>query len=309
MSDSKFVNVFITSKNRQYDEKPCDWLLRFPSGLISTKANQSLRLNVISFHIPNNFYNINKSNNRFDVIVRDEDDSIFDLTPFSIQPGNYSVMTFRDYINNICKDYFTMTYNSARNMYTIKSVYNDPSKTVYLKTISSGQFFGLENASDIEYELDPDGEEMELTANMCSFDKIVLNAYGLNPELMSIENIGHKDPDFERSSILLWASRTDIPINGMIKYDNYDGGNSYAYNLYDSEINSFRLTLSDEFGNILDSALDYTLLLRFEIYDNNKRQLCSKVELIATYINTITYYMMLLLERFGVLGDKKISDA
>jgi hypothetical protein len=261
---------------------------------------------VISFHIPNNFYNINKSNNRFDVIVRDEDDSIFDLTPFSIQPGNYSVMTFRDYINNICKDYFTMTYNSARNMYTIKSVYNDPSKTVYLKTISSGQFFGLENASDIEYELDPDGEEMELTANMCSFDKIVLNAYGLNPELMSIENIGHKDPDFERSSILLWASRTDIPINGMIKYDNYDGGNSYAYNLYDSEINSFRLTLSDEFGNILDSALDYTLLLRFEIYDNNQRQFYNRVELIVNYMNTLVYYLMMLLERFGVLGDKKI---
>jgi len=307
--DSKYVNVFITSKNRQYDEKPCDWLLRFPSGLISTKEGQSMRLNVISFHIPNNFYNINKNNNRFDVIIRDDEDIIVEQVQFSITDGNYSVITFRDYINNLCKDYFTMTYNSARNMYTIKSVYNDPSKTVYLKTVSSGQFFGLENVSDIEYELDPDGEEMELTANMCSFDKIVLNAYGLNPELMSIENIGHKDPDFERSSILLWASRTDVPINGMIKYDNYDGGNSYAYNLYDSEINSFRLTLSDEFGNILDSALDYTLLLRFEIYDNNKRQLYTKVELIATYINTITYYMMLLLERFGVLGDKKISDA
>lgn len=303
MSDSKFVNVFITSKNKQFEEKPCDWILQFPSGLINSKANQSLRLNVISFHIPNNFYNINERNNKFDVIVRDENDNIVEKVQFNIMPGNYSVMTFRDYINNACKDYFMMTYNSARNTYTIKSVYHDTSMTVNLKTYSTGQFFGMDNVIDIEFELNPDGEEMDYTANMCSFDKIVLNAYGLNPELMSIENIGHKDPDFERSSILLWASRTDIPINGMIKYDNYDGGNSYSYNLYDSEINSFRLTLSDEFGNILDSALDYTLLLRFEIYDNNKKDLYNKVESIANYMNTIQYYILLLLERFGVLGD------
>jgi len=308
MTDSKFVNIFITSKNRQYDEKPCDWLLRFPSGLVSAKGDQSLRLNVISFHIPNNFYNINERNNRFDVIVRDENDGIIEQPQFSIMPGNYSVITFRDYINNLCKDYFMMTYNSSRNTYTIKSTYADSDMTVYLKTISCGQFFGLDNVTDIEYELDPDGEEMDYTVNMCSFDKIVLNAYGLNPELMSIENLGHKDPDFERSSILLWASRTDVPINAMIKYDNFDGGNSYSYNLYDSEINSFRLTLSDEFGNILNSALDYTLLLRFEIYDNNKRQLYSKIDLIANYISTISYHLMLLLERFGVLGNKKISD-
>ncbi len=108
-----YIYIFITSKNRQYDEKPCDWLLRFPSGLISTKEGQSMRLNVISFHIPNNFYNINKNNNRFDVIIRDDEDIIVEQVQFSITHGNYSVITFRDYINNLCKDYFTMTYNSA----------------------------------------------------------------------------------------------------------------------------------------------------------------------------------------------------
>jgi hypothetical protein len=49
--------------------------------------------------------------------------------------------------------------------------------------------------------------------------------------------------------------------------------------------------------------------LRFEIYDNNQRQFYNRVELIVNYMNTLVYYLMLLLERFGVLGDKKISDA
>jgi len=304
MSDTKFVNVFVTSKNRAFDEKPCDWLLSFPSGMIYAKQKENIRLNVISFHIPNNFYNINAKNDRFDIIIRNEDDTIFEEHKFNIMHGNYSVFTFRDYINNVCKDYFQIIYNSARNMYTIKSVYSDDTKTIYLKPITSGQFFGLDNVTDIDYELNPDGEEMDYTVNMCSFDKIVLNAYGLNPEMMSIENIGHKDPEFERSSILLWASRTDIPINGMIKYDNQDAGNSYSYNLYDHQVNSFRLVLSDEYGNILESAVDYTLLLRFEIYNNNKKNIYNQIETISNGLNMIAYYMMLMLEKFGILRQK-----
>lgn len=298
MSDSKFVNVFITSKNRTNNETPSDWLLSFPSGMIYAKPGQNIRLNVISFHIPNNFYNINEHNNRFDIIVRDEAGNIFEEQNFNIKSGNYSVITFRNYINTICKDFFTMTYDTSRNTYTIKCVYYDSSHKVILRPINSGQFFGI---NDTEYELDYNGSEMNYTVNMCSFDKIVVNAYGLNPELMSIENIGHKDPEFERSSILLWCSRTDVPINAMITYDNYDSGNSYSYNLYDNEIHSFRLVLSDEYGNQLHSALDYTLLLRFEIYDNNKSHLYKQVDMLTNYLNTITYYLMLLLERFGVL--------
>jgi hypothetical protein len=312
MSDSKFINVFVTSKNRKADEKPCDWLLSFPSGMIYAKQGQSIRLNVISFHVPNNFYNINELNDRFDVVLRDDDGTIFEEHNFTITHGNYNVGTFRDYINRICQDYFQMSYNVSRNRYVIRSVYNNVernriygNKNVYLKPITSGQFFGLENFTDREYELNAFGKEMDYTVNMCSFDKIVLNAYGLNPELMSIENIGHKDPDFERSSILLWVSRTDVPINGTIKYDNEDSGDSYSYNLYDNEINSFRLVLSDEYNNTLVNALDYTLLLRFEIYNNKKGQLYNQIELLSTTLSMISYYLMLLLERFGVLSQQK----
>ena len=302
MGDSKYVNVFVTSRNRQQDEKPCDWLLKFPSGMISAKANQGLKLNVVSYHIPNNFYNINERNNQFEVIIRDQNDEIDKRIQYTIEPGNYSVLTFCSYINNLCKPYFVLTYKNARNIYTIKSTYTDPSKTVFLKPISCGQFFGLNNVSDMDYELSTDGEEMDYTANMCSFDKVVVNAYGLNVEKASLENLGRADPDFERSSILLWCSRTDVPINAMIKYENYDGGNSYSYNLYDTDIHSFKLQLTDEYGNILESALDYTMLLRFEIY--NKRNMYSQLDLIVDYLKSISYYLMMLLERF-VLGSSK----
>jgi hypothetical protein len=278
--------------------------------MLYAKQGQKIRLNVISFHIPNNFYNINELNDRFDVILKNDDDTIFGEHNFNITHGNYNVGTFRDYINRVCKDYFQMSYNVSRNRYNIRSVYVNAERnrlyentSVFLKPINSGLFFGSEN--DIEIQLDMNNKEMDHTVNMCSFDKIVLNAYGLNAEMMSIENIGRKDPDFERSSILLWVSRTDVPINGTIKYDNIDGGDSYSYNLYDNEINSFRLVLSDEYNNILKNALDYTLLLRFEIYDNKKGQIYNQIELLGTTLSIISYYLMLLLERFGVLAPQK----
>lgn len=311
MSNSKHINVFLTSKNRGSYEKPCEWLVRFPSGLIKCKENEGIRLNVLSFHIPNNFYNINEKNNQFSVIVRDENDNIVLSEIFDVTPGNYSVFTFRDYINDLCKSYFTMTYNVARNTYTIKSIYSDDTKTVFLKIHSAGQFFGLSNSMDIEYELTPEGEEMDYTINMCSFDKIVLRSYGLNPELTSISNIGPKDTDkeFERSPILLWVSRNDVPINGMIRYENYDGGDSFCYNLYDTEINEFKLIITDEYNNTLDSSLDYTLLLRFEIYEKQNQKidnLYKELKVSNSYLQLIEFYFLNVLDKFKIINSDKI---
>ena len=299
MADSRFVNMFITSKNRMPTEKPCDFVMQFPSGLIRAEANQGIKLNVISFHLPNNFYNVNDINNRFDIIVRGNTDINI---PITIAQGNYSVMTFRDYINKIASPYFNMTYDSSRNMFSIKSIHNDPLKTIHIKPINCGQFYGLDNMT--EFSINAIYKECLYTTNMCSFDKIVLNAYGINPELMSVENIGLNDPDFERSSIILWASRTDIPINGMIKYDNYDGGNSYSYNLYDKAIDAFRLVLTDEYGKLLSTALDYTMLLRFEIYQRDTRQIYQEISQIKEYLKFIYIQMMLLLEYIGILKKK-----
>lgn len=303
-ADSHYVNVFITSKNRSSSEKPCDFLLSFPSGLIKCNENQGIRVNVLSFHIPNNFYNINHLNDAFQIIITDQNDNVVNNVLFHITHGNYSVMTFRDYMNSTLAEYLHMIYNSSRNMYSIRSKYSDDTKKVYLKCITCAQFLGLDNL--VEIQLMPTYTECYYTANMCSFDKVVINAYGLNPELMSIENIGRNDPDFERSSILLWCSRTDIPINGMIKYDNIS--DSFSYNIHDTALNAFRLILTDEYGNLLDTALDYTMLLRFEIYVKNTRELYSEVARISEYLKYIYIQMMLLLEFIGLLNKKNRSE-
>jgi hypothetical protein len=295
------INVFITSKNRTSTERPSNWIVNFPSNLIACKSSQGLRVNVVSFHIQNNFYNVNPLNDSFEIIVKDGD-TVITTVPLQIENGNYSVITFRDYINNLVKDYFNMSYYSSRNKYKFKRTFVDNTKDIYLKPINSGGFFGLDN--DVEYIITDIITEATYTCSMISFDKVVVNAIGLNTEVSSIENIGRDDPDFERSSILLWVSRGDACPNSIIKYDNFDGGNSYAYNLYDKTVNSFNIILTDEYNNELTNALDYTMMLQFIVYEKEKRDVYSEISKMTEYLKNIYIYMMILLEYIGVLNKK-----
>ena len=87
----------------------------------------------------------------------------------------------------------------------------------------------------------------------------------------------------------------------MIKYDNHDGGSSYSYNLYDTEINSFNIILTDEYGNVLTEALDYTMLLQFEIYEKNSKEIYNEVMKISDYLGYISFFFMIILEYMGLL--------
>lgn len=293
------INVFITSKNRTQNERPSNWVINLPSNLISCNGkSHGLRVNVVSFHIQNNFYNVNSLNDYFEVIIKDGA-TVLETLPFHIENGNYSVLTFRDYINNLVNGYFNITYFSSRNKYKIKRTYPDILKSVYLKTINSGLFFGLDD--NYEYELFETLTEANNTCTMISFDKVVVNAIGMNPEIQSIENIGKNDFEFERSSILLWVSRGDACPNSIIKYDNFDGGNSYSYNLYDTNINSLNLILTDEYNNELTDALDYTLMLQFVIYEKDKREVYTEISKISEYLKNIYVFLMILLEYAGAL--------
>lgn len=298
------INTFITSKNRSSTEKPSNWIVNLPSNLISCNNKQGLRVNVISFHIQNNFYNVNELNDTFDVIIREDtqEKNVLTQQSFTLVHGNYSVNQFKDHINILVDTWFKIIYQSTRNTYKFIRTYDifNTGVLAFIKPINSGLFFGLDDMlefpiTSIEYT------EALYTCTMTSFDKIVVNAYGLNTEVSSVENIGINDPEFERSSILLWSSRSDIPINAMIKYDNFDGGNSFSYNLYDKFVNSFNIILTDEYGHQLDQALDYTMLLQFTIYEREKREMFEEIAKITEYLKNIYIFFMILLEYIGLL--------
>ena len=59
----KTITSFIHSKNRTADDKVYNFAVDYPDGIISCKDNEYIELNVVSFDMLNNMYNINATNN------------------------------------------------------------------------------------------------------------------------------------------------------------------------------------------------------------------------------------------------------
>jgi len=72
-----------------------------------------MELNVLSFDMPNNMYNINTNNNAFEIEIDDV------ATSKTIPVGNYSVKTFMTQLNTLINNVsVSITYNEAQNTYT-----------------------------------------------------------------------------------------------------------------------------------------------------------------------------------------------
>ena len=68
--------------------------------------------------MPNTMYNINKKNNKFDIITPTE------TINKTIPEGNYSIKTFMAQLNNLIgNEFITITYNDAQNTYTFFKSY------------------------------------------------------------------------------------------------------------------------------------------------------------------------------------------
>ena len=89
----KTITSFIHSKNRVASDKVYDFVVDYPDGIISCKDNEYIELNVVSFDMLNNMYNINSTNNCLKV----------NGTLTYIPHGNYSVKTFRTMLLSFCR--------------------------------------------------------------------------------------------------------------------------------------------------------------------------------------------------------------
>ena len=102
------ITSFISSKYRGATDKTYDLTVDYPDEGISCKENEYIELNVVSFDMPNNMYNINNTNNQF-IITRGTTD-----TTYTIPEGNYSVKTFLAILQTLINDghIIIRTYNN-----------------------------------------------------------------------------------------------------------------------------------------------------------------------------------------------------
>ena len=161
----KTITSFIHSKNRTADDKVYNFPVDYPDGIISCKDNEYIELNVVSFDMPFNMYNINATNNSMKV------NDILKYIPY----GNYSVKTFRTTLLSLLPIETAIIYNDAQNTYTFTG-------TGTIQPITMGALIGLPN--NIEVSID------NLTTgliNLSSFSKIILRTQGITYYQSNVE--------------------------------------------------------------------------------------------------------------------------
>jgi hypothetical protein len=282
------ITSFISSSNRQPNESVYSFSVDYPDGVLSCKDNEHIELNVLSFDMPNNMYNINSTNDHFQITL--DNANIKDI---HLKHGNYSVKTllkeFQDIFSqnvipetSILHTFFgtyadaltiECVYNDTTNTYTFKKVIDLPlgitlpiAFSLYFKPINCGALLGMEN--DLEHEITANGMTTGLI-NLIDYNKIIVHTDNISYYYSNIENLSTNSNRQFLSNIIFWKSKADVPPYQIIKYNNEDGGNSFIYKIENREINSLVLQLKNERGEFLKDAVDYMIVIQYIIYERD----------------------------------------
>ena len=295
----KTITSFIKSSNRGSNEKPYDFTIDYPDGILSCKTDEYMEINVVSFDMINTMYNINSNNNQFIIRKPDIEGNVADTT-YTIPIGNYSVKTFMAMMTELINDVnIIISYNTAQNTYTfakkagITGIYRLlPNKiwtiinmipTTYY-TINSAQLGGITTGY----------------INLVNYSKIILRTEGINYYYSNIENYGNSNKS-TLSNIIFWACKSDIEPFKVIKYNNEDAGRSFNYRIENREINNLTLQLRNENNEPIYDAPDYLIALQFNFYRRDDNTIKNAIISINKLLNEIYTTLIFGMKRLGLL--------
>lgn len=306
------ITSFISSKNRQASETIYNFSVDYPDGVLSCKENEHMELNVLSFDMPNNMYNINSTNDYFQITL---DNGL--ITDIHIKHGNYSVKTLLKEFQTIFSQnvipeasILHQFFGTYADVLTIVCVYNETTNTytfkkeidltlgielpiafsLFFKPKTCGALLGM--ANDVEVEITAIGMTTGLI-NLIDYNKIIVHTENISYYYSNIENLSTISNRQFLSNIIFWKSKADVPPYQLIKYNNEDGGNSFVYKVENREINSLILQLKNERGEFLTDAVDYMIVIQYVFYerDDTNRFLKSIDDTIKQFFNAIIFAM------------------
>ena len=287
----KTITSFIKSSNRGENEKPYEFTIDYPDGILTCNGDEYMEINVVSFDMINTMYNIYSANNQF-IIRRDATD-----TTYTIPEGNYSVKTFLAIITELINDVnIIITYNTAQNTYTFKK---KAGITELYYIIPSNIWKIINMMPTIPYGIPTTGLTTGYV-NLVNYSKIILRTEGINYYYSNIENYGTSNKS-SLSNIIFWACKSDIEPFKVIKYNNEDSGRSFNYRIENREINNLTLQLRNENNEPILDAPDYLIALQYNFYKKDDNTIKTTIVSINKLLNEIYTTLIFGLKQMGLL--------
>ena len=261
------INIYINSKNRDLSEQISNFTVRIPQNLLRLSQGEYFTLNVNGFYCYNSWFNcIDNFNNEFHIIIKNIDNEVIQTYVYKLNDGNPNVNDVRTNLNNLLLNKVNITYDKQRNKFIFKRTLpvSTQQYRMYLKIINSEDFLGFfKSDRDVEILL-PYLQNVYSNniINILGDEAIIIK---INGDCIlagnTVDNFGTET--YEPSNII-FMKPIDVPSNGLLKYNNEDGGDSFHYRLANVEqITWFTLTVYNQDNELIPNFSDYILLLQF----------------------------------------------
>lgn len=291
MSD---YNLYIHSKNRNENEKPYNFSL-YLQNPIMCKDNEAIRIDVMSFFMMNTMYNISTLLNNYTFQIDNIDLSVQPNTTttstYSIPHGNYSVLQLKDTLNNLLAGKISISYNYQSNTYTLTKTNNN--FKYYIKNIKCTKALNLPNNTEITSQ----GIVTDYI-NLVEYQQVIIKSDLIYQDLNQDNIVFLQDDTFNLSQILFWCNKQDIEPFKCITYQNADGGDSFSYNILNTNISKINFQLMNENNKIIEDCPEWFLHLKFQIYKKNMIDYDKILNTIMSTLNDIKFLITRLLFRF-----------
>jgi len=244
-------NLYITSQNNKLGNTNYNYNLYFSSYGINIDQDEEAYLNITSFQSLNTFYNINDKSNTFQIKYVNLQDMTFTYS-FTLENGNYNIQEFQDAVNELCNQYFTITYDTKKNKWKYVNTGIIGSDLFIIPNQYNYKYFGL--YADINNEVATTILSNQINLN--NFGLIVIKVLGLIETNRTLDNISK---NISSGDIYALITRQDNAVNSLINWQDFNG--TFKKKIANNEINYLNFIFTDEYNNPLLELNDWLLTL------------------------------------------------
>ena len=282
------INIYINSKNRDLGDETSSFTVRIPQNLLRLEQGEHFTLNVNGFYCYNSWFNcIDNFNNQFQVIIKNNINQIVNIYDYKLNDGNPNVNDVLKNLNSLLINNIVVSYDKQRNKFIFKRtlVVSTQNYYMYLNIVNSEDFLGFFKSDRNNLILLSYLEDLYSynIVNILGDEAIIIKIAGdCILAGNTVDNFG--TTTYEPSKII-FMKPIDVPSNGLLKYNNEDGGDSFQYRLANIEqITYFNLTVHNQDDELIPNFSDYILSLQFIRHKTEE----GKVEIL---LNTIIDYI------------------
>jgi hypothetical protein len=224
----------------------------------------------------------------------DMNDEITTVYDYTLQDGNPNVNDVRTNLNGLLLNKVVVSYDRVRNKFLYKRTLPITTENfkMYLRIINSEDFLGFFKSDRNKLILLPYFNNIYSNSivNISGDEAIIIKISG--DCILSGNTIDNFGLSTYQPSNIIFMKPIDVASNGLLKYNNEDGGDSFQYRIANIEqITYFELSVHNQDDEFIPNFSDYILLLQFIRHTTEDNKTNSLLETLIDYVKQIYLIM------------------